>query len=142
SSLALKDYLRMTEEAKKRDHRKLGTELDLFVMRPEYGPAFPLYTPKGTILRNELIGFMKELNKKYGWEEIWTPHAFKTTLWQKSGHMAHYQENMFLMEIEKEQYGMKPMNCPGHILLFQRKSWSYRDLPIRFSVLHRDEISW
>jgi threonyl-tRNA synthetase len=130
---ALKDYLRMTEEAKKRDHRKLGTELDLFVMRPEYGPAFPLYTPKGTILRNELIGFMKELNKKYGWEEIWTPHAFKTTLWQKSGHMAHYQENMFLMEIEKEQYGMKPMNCPGHILLFQRKSWSYRDLPIRFS---------
>jgi threonyl-tRNA synthetase len=129
----LKEYLRMTEEAKKRDHRKLGTELDLFVMRPEYGPAFPLFTPKGTILRNELIDYMKKLNKKFGWEEIWTPHAFKTTLWEKSGHMAHYQDNMFLMEVENEQYGMKPMNCPGHILLFQRKSWSYRDMPVRFS---------
>lgn len=129
----LKGYLRMIEESKRRDHRKLGTELDLFTMRSEYGPAFPLYTPKGTVLRNELIDYMKNLNKRYGWEEIWTPHAFKTTLWEKSGHMAHYRENMFLMEIEKEQYGMKPMNCPGHVLLYQRRSWSYRDLPIRFS---------
>ncbi len=129
----LKEYLRMTEEAKKRDHRKLGAELDLYIMRPEYGPAFPLYTPKGTVLRNELINYMKGLNRRYGYEEVWTPHAFKTTLWEKSGHMSHYRENMFLMEVEKELYGMKPMNCPGHILLFQRKSWSYREMPVRFS---------
>ncbi|MEM1613356.1 MAG: threonine--tRNA ligase [Thermoplasmatales archaeon] len=130
---ALKQYLTMMEEARKRDHRKLGSELDLFIMRSEYGPAFPLYTPNGVIIRNELIDYMKKLNKKYGWEEVWTPHAFKTTLWQKSGHMAHYRDNMFLMEVENEEYGMKPMNCPGHILLFQRRSWSYRDLPVKFS---------
>jgi len=129
----LKEYLNMMEEVKRRDHRKLGGELDLFVMRPEFGPAFPLYTPSGTVVRNELIDFMRKLNRRYGWEEVWTPHAFKTTLWEKSGHMAHYRENMFLMEVENEEYGMKPMNCPGHILLFQRKSWSYRDLPVKFS---------
>ncbi|MEM0140674.1 MAG: threonine--tRNA ligase [Thermoplasmatales archaeon] len=130
---ALKEFLNIMDEVKKRDHRRLGSELDLFIMRSEYGPAFPLYTPYGATIRNELMDYMKKLNKKYGWEEVWTPHAFKTTLWEKSGHMAHYRENMFLMQVEDEEYGMKPMNCPGHILLFQRRSWSYRDLPVRFS---------
>ncbi len=129
----MKEYFAMLEEAKRRDHRKLGAELDLFIMRPEYGPSFPIYTPKGVALRNELINYMKQLNRKAGYEEVWTPHAFKTTLWEKSGHMSHYRDNMFLMEVENEDYGMKPMNCPGHILIFQRKAWSYRDMPVRFS---------
>lgn len=129
----MKEYFAMVEEAKRRDHRKLGAELDLFIMRPEYGPSFPIYTPKGVALRNELINYMKELNRKAGYEEVWTPHAFKTSLWEKSGHMSHYKENMFLMEVENEDYGMKPMNCPGHILIFQRKAWSYRDMPVKFS---------
>jgi len=129
----LEQYLNMVEEAKKRDHRKIGAELDLFIMRPEYGPAFPIYTPKGAIIRNELIDYMRELNAKAGYEEVWTPHAFRTTLWEKSGHMSHYRENMFLMELENEEYGMKPMNCPGHILIFQRKAWSYREMPARYS---------
>jgi threonyl-tRNA synthetase len=133
SETELKEYLAMVEEAKKRDHRKIGSEMDLFVMRPEYGPAFPLYTPKGTAIRNELMNYMKQLNWKHGYEEVWTPHAFKTTLWEKSGHMSHYRDNMFLMDIENETYGMKPMNCPGHILIFQRKAWSYREMPARFS---------
>ena len=129
----LKEYFTMLEEAKRRDHRKLGTELDLFIFRPEYGPAFPIFTPKGVALRNELINYMKSLNRRAGYEEVWTPHAYKTALWDKSGHMSHYRENMFLMKIEDEDYGMKPMNCPGHILIYQRKSWSYRDLPVKFS---------
>ncbi len=129
----MKEYFAMLEEAKRRDHRKLGSELDLFIMRPEYGPSFPIYTPKGVALRNELINYMKELNRRAGYEEVWTPHAFKTSLWEKSGHMSHYKENMFLMEVENEEYGMKPMNCPGHILIYQRKAWSYRELPVRFS---------
>lgn len=140
----LKEYLQMMEEAKKRDHRKIGNEMDLFLMRPEYAPAFPIYTPKGVVLRNELINYMKYLNEKVGYEEVWTPNAFKTSLWEKSGHMSHYKENMFLMQIENEQYGMKPMNCPGHILIFQRKSWSYRELPVKyaeFGTVYRYERS-
>ncbi len=129
----LDQYLTMMEEARKRDHRKIGTELDIFLMRPEYGPAFPLYPPNGVIIRNELIDYMRKLNKKAGYKEVWTPHAFKTTLWEKSGHMDHYRENMFLMELDKEEYGMKPMNCPGHILIFQRKAWSYKEMPVRYS---------
>ncbi len=128
----LKDYLRMREEAIKRDHRKIGREMDLFVFDSERAPGFPLYTPNGTVIRNELVGFMRELNRKHGWVEVTTPHIFRDGMWKQSGHYAKYKESMYVFTLsDGTEYAVKPMNCPGHITLFEREPHSYRDLPVK-----------
>ena len=134
SAESLKLYLKNREEAARRDHRKVGQEMDLFVFNSERAPGFPFYTPNGTVLKNELTQFMKELNMEYGWEDVQTPHVFRDTIWKQSGHYAKYRENMFLFTIaDGDTYGLKPMNCPGHISIFERKPHSYRDLPVLYS---------
>ena len=131
---SLKKYLQNREEALKRDHRKLGTEMDLFVFNTERAPGFPLYTPNGSIIRSELMSFMKEKNSQRGWQEVWTPHIFRDVIWKQSGHYAKYKPNMYVFTLEDgDSYGVKPMNCPGHISIFEREPHSYRDLPIRLS---------
>ncbi|EQD36305.1 threonine--tRNA ligase [mine drainage metagenome] len=130
----LKDYLRMREEAVKRDHRKVGQEMDLFVFNSERAPGFPLYTPNGTVIKNELVAFMRELNERNGWEEVSTPHIFTDTMWRQSGHYAKYKDNMYTFEFKDGTgYAVKPMNCPGHITIFEREPHSYRDLPVKYS---------
>jgi len=136
-------YLERIEEAKKRDHRKLGKELGLFAFRDE-APGFPFYLPKGTILRNNLINFWKEEHKKWDYLEIKTPQIMKRTLWETSGHWDHYKENMYTTVIEEEDYAIKPMNCPGSILVYSLEPHSYKDLPLRYGELgdvHRHEMS-
>ncbi|MFG1519100.1 MAG: threonine--tRNA ligase [Thermoplasmataceae archaeon] len=130
---SLSNYLNMREEALKRDHRKIGQEMDLFVFNSERGPGFPFYTPNGQIIRNELISFMRRINEKYGWVEVWTPHLYKDTIWKQSGHYAKYKANMYTFTLpDGDSYGVKPMNCPGHITIFERNLYSYRDLPVRY----------
>ncbi len=130
----LKEYLRNREEAAKRDHRRLAQEMDLLVLDPERAPGFPLYTPNGTVIRNELIKYMRELNVKRGWNEVYTPHAYKDTMWKQSGHYAKYKPNMYLFTLEDgDSYALKPMNCPGHITIFERIPHSYRDMPIKYA---------
>ena len=130
---SLKNYLNMREEALKRDHRKIGQEMDLFVFNSERGPGFPFYTPNGQIIRNELMSFMRKINEKYGWVEVWTPHIYKDTIWKQSGHYAKYKANMYTFTLpDGDSYGVKPMNCPGHITIFERNLYSYRDLPVRY----------
>lgn len=129
----LEEFLELREEAAKRDHRKLGQEMDLYLFNSELAPGFPLYTPNGTIIRNELMKYMRELNSSRGWEEVTTPHVFKDEIWRKSGHFAKYKPNMFVFDLNGDGYGIKPMNCPGHITIFDRKVYSYRDLPVRYS---------
>ncbi|OWP57321.1 MAG: threonine--tRNA ligase [Thermoplasmatales archaeon B_DKE] len=134
SEKELNAYIKMREEASLRDHRKIGTEMDLFLFNSERAPGFPLYTPNGVIIRNELMNFMREKNSERGWMEVWTPHVFRDTMWKQSGHYAKYKPDMFTFELENhEGYGLKPMNCPGHITIFERSPHSYKDLPVRYS---------
>ena len=139
----LQVYLDRIEEAKKRDHRKLGKELGLFAFRDE-APGFPFYLPKGMVLQNTLIDYWRQIHKKYDYLEISTPQIMKRTLWETSGHWDHYKENMYTTVIEDEDYAIKPMNCPGSILVYDLEPHSYRDLPLRYGELgrvHRHEIS-
>ncbi len=130
----LDDYLTTQEEAKKRDHRKLGKELDLFYFSDLVGPGLPLFTPKGTIIRRELENFVQSLQEPFGYTRVLIPHLAKIELYQKSGHWAKYKENMFQITSDDDiKFAMKPMNCPHHIELFSRKQFSYRDLPQRYS---------
>ena len=131
----LDEYLKNIEEAKKRDHRKLGKELDLFSIHEEAGTGFVYYHPKGAILRGIIEDFLRKENAKRGYESVSIPHIAKIDLWNTSGHTNYYRENMYFMKIDEQDYVVKPMNCPGHILIFKRKTRSYRDLPIRYFEL-------
>ena len=140
---ALDAYLHMLEEAAKRDHRKLGKELGLFVIKEE-GPGFPFFLPKGMALRNELENFWREVHHDFEYDEIRTPIILNKQLWETSGHWEHYRENMYTTIIDDEEYAIKPMNCPGGILVYQNEMHSYRDLPLRYAELglvHRHELS-
>ena len=139
----LDEYLTMMEEAKKRDHRKLGKELGLFMMRDE-GPGFPFFLPKGMVLKNTLLDYWREIHNKAGYVEISTPIMLSRHLWETSGHWDHYKENMYTTVIDEEDFAIKPMNCPGGILVYQSEPRSYRDLPLRMGELglvHRHEKS-
>lgn len=136
-------YLTMLEEAKKRDHRKLGKELGLFTILDE-GPGFPFFLPKGMALKNELISYWREVHKRYGYVEIATPMILNRRLWETSGHWFHYKDNMYTTVIDDEDYAIKPMNCPGGMLAYKTEMHSYRDLPLRVAELglvHRHELS-
>lgn len=136
-------YLTMLEEAAKRDHRKLGRELDLFSLQEE-GPGFPFFHPNGMIIRNELEDFWRKLHREYGYKEIKTPIILNRKLWEQSGHWDHYKENMYFTQIDGEDYAVKPMNCPGGILVYRTQHHSYRDLPLRtaeLGLVHRHELS-
>ena len=139
----LDEYLERIEEAKRRDHRKIGKELELFAFRDE-APGFPFYLPKGMVLRNGLIDYWRQIHKKWDYVEIMTPQIMKRTLWETSGHWDHYKDNMYTTVIEDEDYAIKPMNCPGSILVYQTAPRSYKDLPLRYGelgIVHRHEIS-
>ena len=136
-------YLQRIEEAKKRDHRKLGKELGLFMLMDE-GPGFPFFLPKGMVLRNTLIDYWREVHKRYGYVEISTPMILNRQLWERSGHWDHYKENMYTTVIDGEDYAIKPMNCPGGMLVYASEPHSYRDLPLRcgeLGLVHRHELS-
>jgi threonyl-tRNA synthetase len=136
-------YLNRIEEAKKRDHRKLGKELGLFLLMDE-GPGFPFFLPKGMVLRNALIDYWREVHKKYGYVEISTPMILNRQLWERSGHWGHYKQNMYTTVIDDEDYAIKPMNCPGGMLVYASEPHSYRDLPMRcgeLGLVHRHELS-
>ena len=128
----LEEYLERREEAKKRDHRKIGREMDLFSIPTVTGPGLPLYHPNGKTVLRELEEYANELNRGAGYEEVETPHVFRTELWKQSGHYDNYRDDMFLLDVNDEEYGLKPMNCPGHATIFDQKSWSYRELPMRY----------
>ena len=139
----LEAYVTMMEEAKKRDHRKLGRELGLFMMH-EAGPGFPFFLPKGMILKNTLLDYWREIHKKAGYVEISSPIIMNRKLWENSGHWDHYKDNMYTTVIDDEDYAVKPMNCPGGILVYASEPRSYRDLPIRMGeigLVHRHEKS-
>ncbi|MCL6612454.1 MAG: threonine--tRNA ligase [Peptococcaceae bacterium] len=139
----LDEYLFRIEEARKRDHRRLGAELDLFSIQEE-GPGFPFFHPKGMILRNELERFWREEHRRRGYQEIKTPVILNRSLWERSGHWDHYRENMYFTRIDDLDYAVKPMNCPGSILIYKSRLHSYRDLPVRMAELglvHRHELS-
>ncbi len=139
----LDEYLEKVEEAKKRDHRKLGKELGLFMLTEE-GPGFPFFLPKGMVLRNTLIDYWRQVHKKYGYVEISTPIILNQDLWHRSGHWDHYKDNMYTTVIDGEDYAVKPMNCPGGMLVYKSEPHSYRDLPLRMAELglvHRHELS-
>jgi len=139
----LEAYLKRIEEAKQRDHRRLGQQLDLFSLHP-ISPGSPFFHPKGAVIYNTLVQFVRSLYGRYGYTEVITPLIYKTEVWKTSGHYDAFREDMFLMAIDEEEYGVKPMNCPGHCYLFATRKYSYRDLPIRFadfSRLHRFEPS-
>lgn len=130
----LRSFIANREEAAKRDHRKIGKEMDLFMFDTEVALGFPFYTPNGVIVREELMSFMKSLNFTYGWQEVATPHVYRDILWKRSGHYAKYKPNMFIFTLEDgDSYGIKPMNCPGHIIIFQRSPKSYKDMPVKYS---------
>ena len=126
-------YLKRVEEAKERDHRRIGREMDLFSISPVAGPGLPLYHPNGKTILRELRAYVDALNESQGYEHVETPHLFRTELWQRSGHYENYRDDMFLFEVGDEEYGLKPMNCPGHATIFDRGVWSYRDLPVRYA---------
>ncbi|WP_435182822.1 threonine--tRNA ligase [Halobellus sp. EA9] len=128
----LESYLERREEAKERDHRKLGQELDLFSIPDITGPGLPLYHPNGKRILDELSEYARSLNLDAGYDPVETPHLFRTELWKESGHYDNYVDDMFLLDVNDEEYGLKPMNCPGHATIFDQKSWSYRDLPVRY----------
>ncbi len=139
----LKEYLTMIEEAKKRDHRKLGKELELFIFDP-VAPASPFFMPKGTIVYNGLVDFMKRIYTRFGYQEVITPQVLDVDLWHTSGHYEKYHENMYFTQIDDREFALKPMNCPCHMLMFSHHRYSYRDLPLRFADfgrLHRYEKS-
>lgn len=140
---ALAAYLDMLEEAKKRDHRKLGKELGLFTIMEE-GPGFPFFLPNGMVLRNTLIEYWREVHKRYGYVEISTPMILNRSLWERSGHWSHYKDNMYTTVIDGADFAIKPMNCPGGMLVYKSEMHSYRDLPLRMGelgVVHRHELS-
>ena len=139
----LDEYLAKLEEARKRDHRRLGKELGLFTLMDE-GPGFPFFLPKGMVLRNTLLDYWREVHKKYGYVEISTPVILNQALWHRSGHWDHYKDNMYTTVIDGEDYAVKPMNCPGGMLVYKTEPHSYRDLPLRMAELglvHRHELS-
>ena len=139
----LQEHINMIEEAKKRDHRKLGKELKLFMMSPE-GPGFPFYLPKGMIVRNLLIDYWRELHTEAGYKEIMTPIMLNRHLWETSGHWDHYKQNMFTSTIDEDTYAIKPMNCPGGVLVYKSEPHSYKELPLRLGelgIVHRYEKS-
>ena len=139
----LEEYLHMLEEAKKRDHRKLGRELGLFMMN-DAGPGFPFFLPKGMILKNTLLNYWHELHERNGYQEISTPVILNRSLWETSGHWDHYKDNMYTTVIDEQDYAIKPMNCPGGVLVYASEPRSYRDLPLRMGELglvHRHEKS-
>ena len=139
----LEEHMAMLEEAKKRDHRKIGKELELFTIMEE-GPGFPFFLPKGMTLKNTLIDYWREIHQKAGYYEIQTPMILNRALWERSGHWDHYKQNMYTTVIDGEDYAIKPMNCPGGILVYNTKMHSYKDLPLRMGELglvHRHELS-
>ena len=139
----LDDYIQMMEEAKLRDHRKLGKELELFTLLDE-GPGFPFFLPKGTVLKNKLLEYWREVHREDGYVEIETPIILNRQLWETSGHWFNYKENMYTVEIDEEDFAIKPMNCPGGMLVYQTKMRSYKDFPIRMGEIgrvHRHELS-
>ena len=139
----LDQYLQRIEEAKKRDHRKIGKELGLFMLTDE-GPGFPFFLPKGMVLRNTLIDYWREIHKKYGYVEVSTPMILNRQLWERSGHWDHYKNNMYTTRIDDEDFAIKPMNCPGGMLVYASEPHSYRDLPLRcgeLGLVHRHELS-
>ncbi len=139
----LDDYLQKLEEAKKRDHRKLGKELGLFMLRDE-GPGFPFFLPKGMVLKNTLIDYWRQVHKRYGYVEISTPMMLNRQLWERSGHWGHYKNNMYTTVIDDVDFAIKPMNCPGGMLVYASEPHSYRDLPLRvgeLGLVHRHELS-
>lgn len=143
SKAELDEYLSRIEEAKRRDHRKLGRELGLFMLADE-GPGFPFFLPKGMTLKNKLIEYWREIHSRYGYVEISTPIILNQELWHRSGHWDHYKDNMYTTTIDAEDYAVKPMNCPGGMLVYKSEARSYRDLPIRMGELglvHRHELS-
>ncbi|WP_166705325.1 threonine--tRNA ligase [Bacillus albus] len=143
SQKELEEYLHFVEEAAKRNHRKLGNELELFMFSEE-APGMPFYLPKGQIIRNELEAFLREIQKEYKYQEVRTPFMMNQELWEKSGHWGHYKDNMYFSEVDNKSFALKPMNCPGHMLMFKNKLHSYRELPIRmceFGQVHRHEFS-
>ena len=136
-------HLARIEEAKKRDHRKIGKELGLFMLTEE-GPGFPFFLPKGMIIKNTLIDYWREVHRRYGYVEVQTPMILNRQLWERSGHWAHYKENMYTTVIDDEDYAIKPMNCPGGMLVYKSEPHSYRDLPLRvgeLGLVHRHELS-
>ncbi len=136
-------YLEAIEEAKKRDHRKLGRELGLFALRDE-APGMPFFLPKGTVLRNTLVSYWREVHKKWGYYEISTPQIMRRTLWETSGHWDHYHDDMYTTVIDGEDFAIKPMNCPGSILVYELEPHSYKEMPLRYGELgkvHRNELS-
>ncbi|PEE04044.1 threonine--tRNA ligase [Bacillus pseudomycoides] len=143
SQKELENYLHFVEEAAKRNHRKLGNELELFMFSEE-APGMPFYLPKGQIVRNELESFLREIQQNYDYQEVRTPIMMNQGLWEESGHWDHYKDNMYFSEVDNKSFALKPMNCPGHMLIFKNKLHSYRDLPIRmceFGQVHRHEFS-
>ena len=139
----LEAYLKRLEEAKQRDHRRLGQQLDLFSLHP-IAPGSPFFHPKGAVVYNLLVQYMRSLYARYAYTEVVTPLIYKTDLWKTSGHYDAFRDDMFLMKVDEDEYGVKPMNCPGHCYLFATRKYSYRDLPVRFadfSRLHRFEPS-
>lgn len=139
----LEEYLHMLEEAKRRDHRKLGTQLGLYTIHEE-GPGFPFFHPKGVILRNELEAYWREEHRKAGYLEIKTPIILNRSLWERSGHWDHYHENMYFTSIDEQEFAIKPMNCPGAMLVYKSEQHSYRDFPLRLAemgLVHRHEKS-
>ena len=138
----LEQHLKMLEEAKRRDHRKIGREMDLFMMRDE-APGFPFFLPNGMILKNELLNYWREIHHKAGYVEISTPQIMSKHLWETSGHWDHYKDNMYSTIIDDEEYCIKPMNCPGGVLVYKSRPHSYRELPIRageIGLVHRHEM--
>ena len=138
----LEQHLKMLEEAKRRDHRKIGREMDLFMMRDE-APGFPFFLPNGMILKNELLNYWREIHRKAGYVEISTPQIMSKHLWETSGHWDHYKDNMYSTIIDDEEYCIKPMNCPGGVLVYKSRPHSYRELPIRageIGLVHRHEM--
>jgi threonyl-tRNA synthetase len=140
---SLRNTKKLLEEAAKRDHRKIGKEQELFFFH-ELSPGSCFFLPHGTRIYNTLVGYLRQEYWKRGYEEVITPNMYNAKLWETSGHWQNYQENMFTFEVEKDKYGLKPMNCPGHCLLFGHRERSYRELPWRvadFGVIHRNEFS-
>ncbi|MFB6145328.1 MAG: threonine--tRNA ligase [Candidatus Nanohaloarchaea archaeon] len=129
----LEEFLEKRQVAQERDHRKIGKEMNLFSIPEVTGPGLPLYHPNGKTILNQLQGFVDELNRGQDYEFVETPHVFKTDLWKESGHYENYKDDMFLFEVGDDEFGLKPMNCPGHATIFNQQKWSYRDLPVRYA---------
>jgi threonyl-tRNA synthetase len=129
---ALEEFMERRAEAKERDHRRIGREMDLFSIPEVTGPGLPLYHPNGKRVLAELESYVTEVNEANGYDPTETPHLFRTELWKRSGHYDNYVDDMFLLDVNDEEYALKPMNCPGHATIFDQGSWSYRDLPVRY----------